>query len=710
MPLDPEDYDDEDEYLDDCTEQLMDDEGLDEDEAYAVCSMRWDNKSASVTGIVHKTSMKPATNDPDKLEYILSDGSVDRMGDIIDPNGWVLSNFKRNPIALFNHNSDWPVGTWKNLRIEDDALRGQLVLAAPGTSPRIDEIRALVKQKVIRAVSVGFKPLASEPIDEENKWNRRYTKQELVETSLVPIPANPNSLQTFKALGISQETINMVFRRAKRRQLAARAITLPVVKLTTGKSTMTKRTIAEQVSAFEATRSAKAARMEELLLASGEKSETLDTTGQEEYDTLEREVKSVDEHLTRLRGLERMNLAAAKQVKGDSYDEATRSRSNGDGGDGSIITVQPRVVVRAPKPVEKGIAFARYVIALARAQGNLMQAFEVAKNNAQWMAETPEIADVLKAAVAAGTTTDPAWAGPLVNYQILTSEFIELLRPATIIGRIPGLTKVPFKVKVPAQTGGASVGWVGEGAPKPVSALAFSSIVLDISKIAGIVALTEELVRLSNPSAESLVRNDLAAAIVQFMDREFVDPAKAATAVSPASITNGITGITPSGNDAAALRADISTLLASFLGANLSVGSAVWIMTQAQALRISMMQNPLGQPQFPGIGINGGTLDGVPVVASENLPPKGGVPANGYPMILALASDILLADDGTVTIDASREASLQMDSAPDNPATATTVFVSLWQANMVGIKAERYINWKRRRNNSVAWIDGAKYA
>jgi hypothetical protein len=36
-------------------------------------------------------------------------------------------------------------------------------------------------------------------------------------------------------------------------------------------------------------------------------------------------------------------------------------------------------------------------------------------------------------AVAAGTTQDPTWAAPLVNYRIMTDEFIELLRPATIV-------------------------------------------------------------------------------------------------------------------------------------------------------------------------------------------------------------------------------------------------------------------------------------
>ena len=82
---------------------------------------------------------------------------------------------------------------------------------------------------------------------------------------------------------------------------------------------------------------------------------------------------------------------------------------------------------------------------------------------------------------------------------------------------------------------------------------------------------------------------------------------------------------------------------------------------------------------------------------------------NGGRIILAKASEILLADDGEVLLDASREASLQMDSAPTNPPVAATVMVSLWQMNLVGIRAERFINWKKRRAGAVQYIDAANY-
>ena len=132
-------------------------------------------------------------------------------------------------------------------------------------------------------------------------------------------------------------------------------------------------------------------------------------------------------------------------------------------------------------------------------QGNKYEAAEYAK---RWDDSTPEVALYLKAAVAAGTVTDATWAAPLVN-QIIADDFLALLRPATILGKIPGLRNVPFNTKVPAQTAGGTYGWVGEAKPKPVTKLAFSSETLGISKVAGIIVLTEELVRLSQPVGRS---------------------------------------------------------------------------------------------------------------------------------------------------------------------------------------------------------------
>ena len=148
----------------------------------------------------------------------------------------------------------------------------------------------------------------------------------------------------------------------------------------------------------------------------------------------------------------------------------------------------------------------------------------------------------------------------------MASEMIEYLWHRTILGRIQGLRKVPFNIKVPRQTSRlpASV-WVGEAAPKPLSAFALDTVTLGYYKIAGIVALTDEIVKFSSPAAEAMVRDELANAIVTLMDHDFIDPEKAAVAgISPASITNGVTPTTATGTAYSNFAADLGTTLAKF--------------------------------------------------------------------------------------------------------------------------------------------------
>ena len=167
---------------------------------------RWRGKERAAEQVVHKTHVSEGGG----TEFILSDATPDRMGDVIEAEGWDLGNFKKNPIALFNHKADFPIGRWINLRTTDGALRSHLQLAPKGTSARIDEIRALVDADILRAVSVGFLPRKSEPLT-KGGGGVRFKKTELVECSLVSIPANPNALAVARSLNISASTAAMVF-------------------------------------------------------------------------------------------------------------------------------------------------------------------------------------------------------------------------------------------------------------------------------------------------------------------------------------------------------------------------------------------------------------------------------------------------------------------------------------------------------------------
>jgi len=136
----------------------------------------------------------------------------------------------------------------------------------------------------------------------------------------------------------------------------------------------------------------------------------------------------------------------------------------------------------------------------------------------------------------------------------------------------------------------------------------------------------------------------------------------------------------------------------------------VLLMSQGTALSLSLSVNTLGNRDFPDLTKDGGYLYGIPVIVSEAITSLGSPTAN---MIVAVnASDVFLADDGGVTIDASEQASLQMDDNPqtqDGTTGTGTSLVSLWQTNMLGLRVEREITWKLVRSASVQYLSGVAY-
>ena len=614
----------------------------------------------------------------------------DRLGDIIEPLGVTFTN--PLPLLLY-HDAQKPIG-----RVTFDAPTAKGItfsatlpaVTEPGTlKDRVDEAWQSLKAGLLTGVSIGFRALEHAFLKEGGV---HFLKTEVLELSLVAIPANASAtIHTIKSLDGSHAASGVG--RSYPPLPAPGATGLRLTRQTSMK------TASEQIADFQASRTPKADRMNVIMQKAMTEGRTLTTDESTEYDGLSADVKSYTDHITRLEAFEAIQakkavpVADARKATGQAYVE--------------------------PPKLPPGIEFARYAMCLASARGNTHQALEIAK---QRYPDQARIQIVLKAAVAAGTTTDPTWAGALVpEYPNFAGDFVDFLRPMTIVGKfgvggVPSLRRVPFNVRVGGQTSGGTGYWVGQGAPKPVTKFDFDTAKLGWAKVANIAVLTEELIRFSSPAAEGLVRDALAAALIARMDIDFIDPAKALVAdVSPASITNGIAAGTPSGTDAAAVRTDLQALLGAFMTGNLNPTSAVFIMPNTVALAISLMTNALGQPEFPTITMTGGTLKGIPVITSQYAV-LGGSP-DGNLLILVNASDIFLSDDGQVVIDVSREASLQMADDPTNSpaagsplAPAPTSLVSLWQTDSVGLRAHRFINWLRRRDEAVAYLENVQYS
>lgn len=118
--------------------------------------------------------------------FVISDESVDRQGEIIKQDGWKFENYLNNPVVLFGHDSyGLPVGKTVDIYTEGEKTYAVIEFAAE-IYDKAKTIWEMVKGGILRTVSVGF-------INEEYEGNE-LTKNELLEISIVPVPANPNAI------------------------------------------------------------------------------------------------------------------------------------------------------------------------------------------------------------------------------------------------------------------------------------------------------------------------------------------------------------------------------------------------------------------------------------------------------------------------------------------------------------------------------------
>jgi HK97 family phage prohead protease len=140
-----------------------------------------------------------------KMRFCFSDGSVDRMGDTIDPDGWDIDHFLLNPVALWAHDSlAPPIGRASDVGPEGDRLMGTIEFVDAETYAFGDTVYRLLMGKYLRAVSVGFLPIEYSFVENDPKrgWGIDFKRQELLEISVCPVPANANALAEARAKGI----------------------------------------------------------------------------------------------------------------------------------------------------------------------------------------------------------------------------------------------------------------------------------------------------------------------------------------------------------------------------------------------------------------------------------------------------------------------------------------------------------------------------
>ncbi len=137
---------------------------------------------------------------PMTYRFVMSDALPDRADDIVEQT-WDLQEFQANPVAPYNHDySAPPIGRWQNVRAVGGVLRGTLVPTPVESYPLSLTVAALLEKRVLRTVSVGFRPAAviaraSLP-EEDSRYATRgsvYVRPRLLEASVTPMPMNPRA-------------------------------------------------------------------------------------------------------------------------------------------------------------------------------------------------------------------------------------------------------------------------------------------------------------------------------------------------------------------------------------------------------------------------------------------------------------------------------------------------------------------------------------
>jgi hypothetical protein len=293
-----------------------------------------------------------------------------------------------------------------------------------------------------------------------------------------------------------------------------------------------------------------------------------------------------------------------------------------------------------------------------------------------------------KSAVPIGTTESGSWAGALASgfSRDLLTALLESQAPFSILPRL-GLPRAPFSVPITIDTTdtNSAVYWrAGAAASKILIQGAFNTVTLQPTVAAAIIVVTLELLRLSRSGTETYLRDILAKAITQFLDRALLDPSIAGVAdASPASLTFGATEVTATGEP----RADIQSLIAQYVSEGNELANAVFALSSANASAFALLDSDA----FREMTIRGGTIAGIPAVAGAGA---------GNVIALINRSVAVVADDGDGEIVPSQHGSLEMVDESSSPAA--TQLVSLWQSNAVALRFDKLINWQA--NGGVVFL------
>lgn len=655
---------------------------------------------------IHKAGTQ---SDADPFEYVMSDETVDRVGDVIEAAGWNLREFKKNPIALFAHSSRDIVGQWEHVRIEGKRLIGRLKMAAAGTSPLVDTLRSLIEQRILKAVSVGFEPQEAVPIHADRPYGpQRFKKQTLFECSLVAIPANPNALSLAKSLSDSDRALLFAEPgNQPQRDRTPRAEPGKTSPLRKGHAMSGLANRIQESQAIIIGLRDLHTPLAKRIAGDGEEL-TDDEAG--EFDRLSAELEAEEKNLGRLRQAER-SIAGKSIIVPDGGRQAAPA-----------ISTSGVLTARKGRPMD---LLVRMGVASLLAHANRQPMSAVLEKHYK---EADDLAAVVKAVTNPAMTDVAGWAAELVDTAI--ADFLEELRPRSVYAQLApkglkfsfdrnGVIKIPRRNYTPNAPGDLRGAFVGEGQPIPVRRGSFGSLSLYPYKMAVISTFSKEIAARSTPAIEGLIRTFIIEDTAVAIDTALLDNVALVAGVRPAGLLNGVTPTAgAAGANMDAVIKDITALTAPFVAAN-AADNIVLIMNPSDAMRLGLITNAVGDFAFRD-EIARGTLLGFSLIQSTTVPAKT--------VIAVRASDFASATGDTPEFDVSDQATIHEEdggypanqampdpavapgplpivSGPTGTPVAATPVRSLWQTASLGVRMLLDMSWGMRRAGMVTAVN-----
>jgi hypothetical protein len=328
--------------------------------------------------------------------------------------------------------------------------------------------------------------------------------------------------------------------------------------------------------------------------------------------------------------------------------------------------------------------FARFAFLVALGKGNIMAAIAAGEE----LPGSGAAVAILKSAVAAGTTSDPTWAGALADYVSAQRAFFDAAESGAVFDRLRAdgaMLSAPLHAQLVVNATAVSGDVPGEGQPGAFSALNFSGPPLEPQKALAFVGVGDTLLRAAGSAGQAMLARALRAGVTAATDKRFL-----------AAIITGASTVTGS-----------SSVLAD-LGAGLAVvnttgaGRPYLVVDPSTANRLATKATPAGEQVFPDMAPLGGTLAGVPVLVSDQAPAED---SSGAKAVL-LDATAIVGNAEIVTLDASQSAAVQLSNSPAAGAAGLT---SAFQTNTTFLKARRWFGYRLIRSTGVALLEGLSW-